>query len=243
VRDFEDSTLWRVSEYERMREATGSSGFARLGRESVLSSTLLADLGRIHDTPRGMDVLEVVAACMRQREPALLLLEHEQLVWPLTVFPAQMMVHSPTDFVAATRGGLGSLRLVSIEPPGVRPPGHWRNDRVADLTHYRPLQPVLWRLALQGPRRTLLDEIAGAATYRVVRRDGEPLDAPGALGPAIARLHDRSSTLAEIAHWPGMGTERACRMLNALYLNTSLMVLRARAGTGTIMRSWLRPRR
>ena len=39
MRDFEESTLWRVSEFERVREATGSSGFASLTNTTMLSST------------------------------------------------------------------------------------------------------------------------------------------------------------------------------------------------------------
>ncbi len=243
MRDFEESTLWRVSEFERVREATGASGFAKLSRSTMLSSTLMAELGRIETSRHGMDLLEVVAACIRQREAALLLLEHDQLVWPVTLFPERMMLHSPTDFVAATAQGADKVRLLSVDPPGVRPPGHWRNDRIADLEHYRPLQPLLWRLALQGPRHRLLGEIAGSAAYRFVRRDGEPLAVPGALGPAISRLHDVSASLAEIARWPGMSTERASRMLNALYLNASLMVLRAHPSASSLRPSWLRPKR
>ena len=244
MRDFEESTLWRVSEFERVREATGSSGFASLTNTTMLSSTLTAELNRVHTSRTGeMDLVEVVAACIRNREAALLLLARDQLVWPLTLFPDRTMLHSPTDFIAATRGGLGTVRLLAIDPPGVRPPGHWRNDRVADLTHYRPLQPLLWLVAMQGPRRELLREIGGAAVYRAVSRDGEALNAPGALGPAVARLRQTSATLSEIARWPGMGTERASRMLNALYLNTSLMILRSPQAANPLVPTWLRPRR
>lgn len=243
MRDFEDSTLWRVSEFERVREATGQSGFAPLSRSTVLPSTLLAELGRVEVTRRGMDMLEAVAACIRHREAALLLCDHEHLVWPLTLFPYQMMYHSPGDLLAAARGGLSNLRLLDIEAPGVRPPGHWRNDRIADAEHYRPLQPLLWHLAMYGPRHRLLREIAGAAVYRATRREGEPLTVPGALGPAVARLHDNSASVAEIARWPGFGPERASRLLNALYLNASLMVLRARPAVNALRPPWARPRR
>jgi hypothetical protein len=42
VRDFEDSTLWRVSAFERIRRETGSSGFMRLSGPTLLPTTLLA---------------------------------------------------------------------------------------------------------------------------------------------------------------------------------------------------------
>jgi hypothetical protein len=84
MRDFEDSTLWRISAFERMRLQTGSSGFQRLEGPSVLSSTLLADLQREERDTAQLDVLELVAACMRHREPALIYLQHDGLVWPVT---------------------------------------------------------------------------------------------------------------------------------------------------------------
>ena len=105
MRDFEASTLWRVSEFERERMRTGSSGFARLEGASVLSSTLHADLSRLNDGGVGADLLEVVAACMRNHEPALLCLRYDGLVWPVTLFPAQQVYHSP-------RG----LHQVAVEP-------------------------------------------------------------------------------------------------------------------------------
>lgn len=243
MRDFEDSTLWRLSELERVRAVTGSSGFAPLTRDTVLSTTLMADLRRVESTRDGLDLLEVVAACVRHREPALLLLDREHLIWPLTLFPDRMMVHSPNDFVAATQQGIGDIRLFSIDPPGVRPPGHWRNDRVADLEHYRPLGPVLWRLAMLGPRGHLLDEIAGKTAYRALRRDADgagTVETGSAIGAALVRLHGESATVDAIARWPGMGMERACRMLNALYLTTNLMVLRSPSAVRRPGASWLR---
>lgn len=244
MRDFEESTLWRLSEYERMCALTGTSGFTPLSRETVLSTTLTAELGRVETSRLGLDLLEVVAACIRHREPALLLVERERLVWPLTLFPEQTTVHSPNDFVANTAQGIGAVRLLSIEPPGVRPPGHWRNDRVADLAHYRPLAPLLWRLAMLGPRTRLLDEIAGKTSYRALRREPDgagPVVSSGVVGAAVARLHRESATLDEVAHWPGMGLERASRMLNALYLTTNLMVLRGPSARARGRSNWLRP--
>ena len=124
MRDFDDTTLWEVSAFERVQQETGSSGFARLGdRPTVLPTTLLADLNRLDGDPKGADALEVIAACMRHREPALLCLRHERLVWPLTLFPMQELYHSPRSMELATREGLASLAVLSTEPPGVRAPG------------------------------------------------------------------------------------------------------------------------
>jgi len=230
VRDFEDSTLWRISAFERIRQQTGSSGFMRLSGPTLLPTTLLADLRRLDADPTSNDVLEVMAACMRHREPALLCLAHEELVWPVTLFPQEGLYHSPRDMRDASIEGLARLKLAAAEPPGVRPPGHWMHERVAQAEHYRPLPPLLWSVALNGPRHTLLADIAGPAAYRLVSTSREErLSAPGALGSALERLQRASATLREIAQWPGMSTERASRLINGMYLTGKLLITRTHA--------------
>lgn len=228
MRDFDDTTLWDVSEFERVRRETGTSGFAGLDRQTVLPTTLLADLRRMGAERHAADALEVIAACLRHREPALLCLRHETVVWPVTVFPSQELYHSPRDMALATPSGLAGLEVLSTEPPGVRAPGHWMSERIGHAEHYRPLAPLVWRLALQGPRATLLDEIAGPAAYRFAASRLDDVPAPtGALGSAMERLRHETVPLRQIASWPGMSVERASRLLNALYLASALIVSRA----------------
>lgn len=229
MRDFEDSTLWRISAFERMRNETGTSGFSRLDGPSIIPSTLQGDLYRMDE--RGdleRDVLEVIASCLRHREPALLYLHHQGLVWPVTVFPTHMLYHSPRDMVEASAQGLDDLRLIMLEPPGVRPPGHWMHERVANTEHYRPMEPLLWAMALKGPRRSTLDEVGGTAAYRALKHPGnEGLPCSGAVTSAIDRLRRESASLRDIAGWPGMSLERASRLLNAMYLVSALMITRS----------------
>jgi hypothetical protein len=97
------------------------------------------------------------------------------------------------------------------------------------MEHYHALKPLLWNLALNGPRNELLAEIAGNAAYRVTLSREDRLLAPGALGPAADRLRRETVSLRDIAKWPGMSTDRACRLLNALYLTSALMVMRSHA--------------
>lgn len=228
MRDFDDTTLWEISEFERVRRETGTSGFAGLSRQTVLPTTLLADLRKIGAENNAADALEVMAACLRHREPALLCLRHESVVWPVTIFPSQELYHSPRDMALATPAGLAALTVLSTEPPGVRAPGHWMSERVGNVEHYRPLAPLVWRLALQGPRSTLLDEIAGPAAYRFAASRLDDVPAPtGALGSALERLRHETVPLRQIAAWPGMSVERASRLLNALYLASALIVSRA----------------
>jgi hypothetical protein len=244
VRDFEDSTLWRISAFERIRQQTGSSGFMRLAGPTLLPTTLLADLRRLDADPHSGDVLEVIAACVRHREAALLCLQHEELVWPVTLFPNEGVYHSPRDMREASVDGLANLRLVTAEPPGVRPPGHWMHERVAQAEHYHALSPLLWSFALNGPRRRLLADIGGPANYRMVSdAEGERPSAPGALGSAIERMQQESVSLREIARWPGMSSERASRLLNGLYLSNNLMVTRTRAASDAAARSFFGWRR
>jgi len=234
MRDFEDSTLWRISAFERMRQETGTTGYTRPGGLSVLPTTLMSDLHGMDRNVSGGDVLEVIAACLRHREPALLYLQHEELVWPVTLFPEQALYHSPRDMVQATSRGLADLKLITIETPGVRPPGHWMHERVAQAEHYRPLASLMWLMALKGPRQTLLSEIGGTAAYRVVKNPAdEGLVAAGALGPAVERLRRQSVPVRDIASWPGMSLERASRLLNALYLSSALLVTRTNPAART----------
>jgi len=231
--DFEDSTLWRISAYERFRQERGTSAFAPLGGNTVLPTTLMADLRHLEARREQTDVLEVMAACMRHRQSALACLRHDGLVWPVTVFPAEMLYHSPRDLCGSATESLADVQVIACDPAGVRPPGHWMHERVARADHYWSLKPLLWALALYGPRRTLLNEIAGNVAYRVTQPRGERPEAPGAMGAAAEQLRRESATLRDMARWPGLSVERASRLLNGLYLCTSLMVLRSHPSTGT----------
>jgi hypothetical protein len=118
------------------------------------------------------------------------------------------------------------------------------HERVADAESYHPLMPALWALALNGPRTELLQEVAGQAVYRALRKTaGQDLGTPGALGPAVERLHKESVPLRKIAGWPGMTEERANRLVNALYLTSNLIVSRAHPSARPGMLQWLLGRR
>ena len=117
MQDFDDSTLWRISEFERVRLETGSSGYARLGGPTVLPTTLVSELSRLEYSASGTDPMEVIAACMRHREPALIYVLHRELVWPITVFPRERLYHSPRDLATEIRQGVRELSVHSVEPP------------------------------------------------------------------------------------------------------------------------------
>ncbi len=247
MRDFDDSTLWRISAYERMRAETGSSGYAVLGRQTTLPTTLMAELSQLERTRRDGDALEVVAACIRHGDSALLLLHHQALVWPLTLFPRHHVYHLRRPIVEALTGSGQDLRVIGVEPPGLRPPGDHRHDRIGDPASYRPLPPLLWALALHSKRAELLADIAGRAAYRLAAGfDVDAAPVSGALGAALRRLRGESAALNEIARWPGLDRDRATRLINAIYLQGGLMVLRthpqARQAASRFdrLRDWLR---
>ena len=243
MKTFDPSDLWRISDFRRARSEGRFELEASLDRATLLPTTLLADLRRIRSDPMTSDVLEVIAACLRHHEPALLYLEQGQFVWPVTVFPREALYHSPRSAEAmAATFALSQLRLVSAEPPGVRPPGSILVERVASPERYHPLAGLVWTVALHGPRAMLLSEINGRAAYRVVAannaRELPPLK--GAISSTVSRLEQRSSSLGEMARWPGMSIERASRVLNALYLSGMLLVSRAHPAARDTSTGWRR---
>ena len=244
MRNFDDSTLWRISAYERMRAETGDSGFARLGQGTVLPTTLHAELNQLEQHHRGSDVLEVVAACMRHQESALLLLRHDGLVWPLTLFPRQGVYHLPRPILTSLVEGTRDLEVLGVQPPGLRPPEHHDRERVAPPDTYLPLPPLLWALALLAPRAALLEPLTGPVSFRVTAGfEADAAARAGALGAALQRLRRDGASATQIARWPGMDNERTTRLLNGLYLQGGLMVLGQRPGgpeavRGSLLDRW-----
>jgi hypothetical protein len=225
--DFDQTTLWRLSSFERYRMNNGTSAFGKLADRTLLPTTLLSDLGRLELDGTGGDVLEVVAACMRHHESALLCLQLDGFVVPVTLFPSQQLYHSPRDLLADRGAALARATVLSTEPPGLRPLGHSQSERVGSPAHYRPLPPLLWAMAQHVARSSLLTEIAGAAAYRATRRLGDDGVTPGgALSSAADALTRETVSIRTIASWPGMSVERARRLLNGLYLLSALRLTR-----------------
>jgi len=239
MKDFEPSTLWRISAFEQARLAGKLNG-GQDDRPTLLPTTLLADLQQLRRDPTNDDVLEVIAACVRNKEAALLYLQHGNNVWPVTLFPRAEVYHSPRDASQMAGAGMGTLRVISAEPPGVKPPGDAMHERIARGDRYHPLPGLLWAVALQGPRTSLLTEISGRVAYRLVS-SADPKDMPsslGALSSAVSRLRNEAASLRDVASWPGLSVERASRLLNALYLTGSLMVSRSHPAARSEPRGW-----
>ena len=240
MKPFDPSSLWRISEFQKAR-SEGLLDFTADGsRPTLLPTTLLADLRRLQSDSANGDVLEVFAACLRNHDAALLYLEQGEFVWPVTLFPREGLYHSPRDAESmAANFALSRLRLVTAEPPGVRPPGSVLHERVASPEKYRPLEGLLWTVALHGPRPVVLSEIGGRAAYRVVAaKTGRLPSMRGATSSTVLRLEREPASLSEIARWPGMTAERASRILNALYLCGALMISRAHPSARNAPTGW-----
>jgi hypothetical protein len=236
---FGEPELLKASAYRRYLdelEADTLSGRSS-GPLSQLSPSLRADLWRREQHGGGHDIIEAVAACMRHSSRVTIHLQCAQRVVPLTVFPRERLVHCPMDLAELVDRYLAQLQVMHLEPAVLRPPGDAARELVGEARRYQPLEPLLWVLAMRGPRRELLPEIAGPAVYRVSPAlDLAPLPVSGALRAAIARLHHQAISLSVLAAWPAFDRERAARLLNALYLQAGLIV--SRSHPDAVRESW-----
>jgi hypothetical protein len=196
-------------------------------RMPSLSPSLLMDLGRFERGGRQSEVLEVLAASLRHAQALTIHLQWQDRVVPLTVFPPRGLVHCPVPMAQFLEGRLAELQVMQVERAMLRPPGDDETTLVGEPDTYSPLAPLVCAISLRGARDELLPEIAGQAAYRVApgaHLDG--LELGGALAAAVERLRRQTTSLREMADWPGMDRTRAARLLNALYLMAGLIVSR-----------------
>ena len=223
-----DSALMHVSDFERAHGAVDSAFgvWPTSTRLAELNPSLLQDLRRFAadkgPEDAGIDVLEVLAAARRHGRALLLHLLLDYRVIPLTVRPSDHTLLGPLTLEQLLALRLPDLRVLRVEPAPAQP---------SDDLHHVPLGPVLWEMALRGAREALLPEIGGVAAYRVTPgADFSALQLGGSLAAAVARLRRQATPLKEIASFPGFDHGRATRLLNALYLQSALMITRTHPG-------------
>jgi hypothetical protein len=229
---FGEPELLKTSVYRRyldeLAEGDSASGEGASTRLAQLSPSLQADLFRFEQSGGSSETLETVAACIRHSSRVTIYLQCGDRVVPLTVFPHEQLVHCPMDMTELVELHLAKLRVMHLEPATLRPPGDQDREFIGESRLYHPIAPLLWALALRGPRRELLPEIAGPAVYRAPPGlDVAALQIGGVLRAAIERLQRQATSLSEIATWPAFDRERAARLLNALYLQSGLIVSRS----------------
>lgn len=236
---FGEPELLKASAYRRyLDELEADTAAGRTGaHQSQLSASLRADLWRHEQRDGAYEVVEVVAACIRHSSRVTLHLQCAARVVPLTVFPRERLVHCPMDIGELIDRHVSQLHVMHLEPATLRPPGDEARELVGEARLYQPLTPLLWALAMRGPRRGLLPEIAGPAVYRVSPAlDLAALQVSGALRAAIDRLRQQAISLSSLASWPAFDRERAARLLNALYLQAGLIV--SRSHPDAVRESW-----
>ena len=227
---FGEPELLKASTYRRYLDELDAE--TTLGGESSrlnqLSPSLQADLQRADQRGGVSETVEVIAACVRHSTRVTVYLQCAGRVLPLTVFPQERLVHCPMDLDEFVSRHLAQARVMHLEPAVLRPPGDVERELIGESRLYHPLTPLLWELAMRGPRYELLPEIAGPAVYRVSPSlDIEALPLTGALRPGMDRLRRKAMPLSAIAAWPGFDRERASRLLNAIYLQAGLIVSRS----------------
>ena len=226
---FGEPDLMRASAFRRYLDELAVNGETETAHSnlSALSPSLMVDLLRFQQEGRQGGVLEILAACIRHSRNVLIQLQSQDRVVPLTVYPVEHLVHCPMPMAQFLALPLGELHVLQVGPAVLRPPGDPMRALVGDAQHYGALAPMLWELALRGPRTELLPEIAGPAAYRISPGlNLRILDLSGTMAAAVYRLQRDTTNLRDMSRWAGFDRERAARLLNGLYLQAGLMISR-----------------
>lgn len=226
---FGEPELMRVSAFRRYLDELERPGVASnaSSRLSSLSPSLMADLVRFEKNGNGTEALEVLAACMRHGRDVTVHVGWNDKVVPLSVFPHERLVHSPVPLETLVESRLPEMRVLHVEPAVQALPTDAMPADAPARSEFFPLGALLWELALRGSRDTLLPEIAGPAAYRVAPGlDLGAIKLNGALQAGVERLQRQTTTLRDMTDFPGFDKERAIRLLNALYLQSGLIVSR-----------------
>ena len=220
--------LVRASAFRRSLDADSRSDDDRItSRLSALDPSLHQDLLRFEQKGRQSELLEVMAGAVRHASSVTVHLQLRDHVQALTVFPVHRLVHCVMPMAQFFEQQLTDLEVLRVEKSHQQVPNLQTLAQVSVQRHYASLGRLLWELALRGSRDELLPEIAGQAAYRITPTlDLSGLDLSGSLASACEKLKRHTTSLREIAEWPGFDRPRAMRMLNGLYLQAGLMVSR-----------------
>jgi hypothetical protein len=220
--------LMRASAFRRSMEDDRFGDDDRItSRLSALDPSLHQDLLRFEQKGRQSELLEVMAGAVRHAHPVTVHLQLHDHVLALTVFPVHRLVHCVLPMAQFFELQLTDLEVLRVEKTHMQVPDLHQLVQSQAQAHYAPLGKVLWELSLRGSRDELLPEIAGQAAYRITpTMDLAMLELSGTLASACDKLKRQTTSLREIAEWPGFDRPRAMRMLNGLYLQAGLMVSR-----------------
>jgi hypothetical protein len=220
--------LMRASAFRRTIESEFRGDDERItSRLSALDPSLHQDLMRFEGKGRQSELLEVMAGAVRHSSAVTIHLQLQAHVLPLTVFPVHRLVHCQMPMVQFFELQLTDLEVMRVEKTHMQVPDLQTLAQSSVQAHFASLGKLLWEMALRGSRDELLPEIAGQAAYRITPTlDLTTLELSGTLASACEKLKRQTTSLREIAEWPGFDKPRAMRMLNGLYLQAALMVSR-----------------
>jgi hypothetical protein len=198
-------------------------------RPSTLSPSVLSDLKRFSGSTEASDLLPALAASLRHTQDLVLHLQHDLGNLLLCVFPRAQRFGCALNLLEQRDDEIARLQLSRVEPWD----DFWHGGAAAMADTgaqavFRPLRPLLWRLALHGARDELLPEIAGAVRYRLapgVSLRHAPLDEH--LRPILRGLRHVALSFDEFSDWSGVAPPTLRRLLNALYLQSGLILSRS----------------
>lgn len=197
-------------------------------RPAVLGPSLLDDLRRFERHGASTALIEVLAASLRHGQDLLIDLSYGSYAMPVTLFPAQRLVHSPLPLEQLLALRLPELAVQRVKPAERAAPAVSELDPAdPERQLLGPMDVFSWDVAMRGTRSELLPEIPPLAAYRIppgVTVQG--VDIGGTHTAALHRLKRKAANLRDISAWAGFDRERATRLLNALYLQSALMATR-----------------
>ena len=197
------------------------------GFRSTLSPSLLSDLRRFAVGPAGSDLLPVLAASVRHAQSLALHLAHAEGVIRLSVFPREQVFHCHSDICVMSARALSQLGLVYVEPELTLDPTSGAGLPTTGR-RFDSLRKLLWSLAIHGSHDELLPEIGGSVRYRLspAFSIGKLPIEPSMLA-VLQRMRNEPASLDQLAGWSILGRLRARRLLNALYLQSGLVISRS----------------
>jgi hypothetical protein len=202
---------------------------------ATLWPSVIDDLKRFDRDGVQTELLEVIAASLRHHRNLLVLVEYGKRSIPLTLFPAQRLVHCPVSPAQLLSLRLHELFVLGVEPAVLEPPSDHDKPWLTPEEGMRlgSLDLLAWEMAMRGARSDLLPEISAQAAFRIppgVTVQG--FDLSGNMASALHRLKRQAANLRVISTWSGFDRDRATRMLNALYLQSALMATRTHPVAG-----------
>lgn len=193
-------------------------------RRFNFTTSMQADLRRLADSPQDCTALAVVAASVRHSHPMSLRIRVLDRVATLSVFPRLRQFRCEVDLCSLSHADMAALELVKVDAVPPQEP----IATVLGRQGLGPLSLLLWQMAKYGAIDELLPEIAGPAVYRLspgLQVSALPPD-PDVLA-VLQLMRRRPYMLEELARCPGFTRARACRLLNAVYLQAGLIVSRS----------------